>query len=223
MNVQTLRDLYRESMDDISTRIDEFPWEHRSHYANWLRQSYFFVRHSTRLLGFACAKASFEQNQLHLRMAKHVSEEFAHEKLAQKDLNDLGFDCTELAELSATKLFYRNQYYGIERFGAPYLLGYILYLEGLAVTKGPVILKKTEAQYPHVKHMFVRVHAEEDIDHINKAFHQIELLHDCDIELATESLVISHNLYKNILAQICEIKTPHKGITLTQTQPVLET
>lgn len=210
-----LKEQYNILMQELSTQIDAYNFTEPLAYANWLAQTYYFVRHSTRLLGLACGHANFTQGSMHLRMAKHVSEEFAHDRLAEKDLKELGISIQQFTELNETKIFYRNQYFGIEKLNSAYLLGYILFLEGFAVTKGPAILARVKKAIPNCSHTFVRVHAEEDVDHIEKAFAQINSLSESEIKFAAESLMMSALLYKQIL-HAADINRQTRKISYTE-------
>lgn len=178
------------------------PWGDLAFYKSWLAQSYYFVRHSTRLLAIASSQARFDQPQLHVRMAQHISEEAFHEKLAERDLSQLGFKISDIEEKAITKAFYRNQYYGIENSGSCYLLGYILFLEWMAVRSGPQVCERLSEGVDIKAQSFLRVHAEEDKDHVEKAIQQISGLRGADLEMALESFSVSSELYEKMLQEI---------------------
>lgn len=221
MNTTKIFNEYTKAINEIGQKIDHFPWDNKKAYAQWLAQCYFFVRHSTRLLGIASGVTPLGKDNLHLRMAKHISEEFAHDRLAIKDLEKLGFKISDFEELEETKIFYRNQYYGIQNFGPHYLMGYILFLEGLAVVKGPTIYKKVSEKFGKDSSVFVAVHAEEDIDHIDKAFEQVKDLSPNDEDLVLESLKTSTQIYKHMMYRLTQLagqQVPTAVTTPTQSQ-----
>ena len=56
---------------DVSAATDRFPWEERAAYADWLAQTYYYVRHTTRLIASAAARFPIDErgNSLHHRFA----------------------------------------------------------------------------------------------------------------------------------------------------------
>lgn len=198
---ESVKAKYHKHIATVHAQIAQLPWENKEFYATWLAQTYYFVRHSTRLLALASGHANFEQNRLHQRMAKHIGEENAHEKIAQADLKAMGFNVSQMAELPVTKIFYRNQYFGIERMNSAYLLGYILYLEGLALAAGSIINDAAQKAFGGNAANFIRVHVEEDPDHVEKALKQLEEMNAMELAAVDESLDITAELYVQILAQ----------------------
>lgn len=153
----------------------EFPWTDRRAYGDWLAQTYYYVRHSTRLL--ACASARFSQDALgdalHYRFASHISEEKRHEQLALHDLKRLGLSLEEFHERHSTRLFFEPQYYKIEHEAPSALFGYILPLEAIGPACGKEVCAQVAAAFGPKCDSFLRVHAEEDVDHIEKALQLI--------------------------------------------------
>lgn len=184
--------------------VDLFPWEVREKYVTWLGQSYFFVKHSTRLLALSAPNCAFSNNKTHKRMAKHIFEEIGHETLAANDLLSLGMTVTDIKESPLTKAFYRLQYYGIERMGASYLMGYILFLEGVASVLGPSMLARVVSAHGEKSATFLKLHAEEDIGHVESAFENLEIANDTEARGILESLEISTSLYLTLLKAISD-------------------
>lgn len=186
---------YEKTMLDISEIIKNYPWEDKNAYTQWLAQCYYFVRHSTRLLGLAAGVTPLGNDNLHMRMVKHISEEFAHDSLVLNDISALNCKIEDFEELDEIKLFYRNQYFGIQNFGPYYLMGYILFLEGLAVAHGPYIYKRILKKFGKPTTSFVCTHVEADPDHLEKAFKQVMNIPKESEHLVIESLKISVRNY----------------------------
>lgn len=189
----------------LNLALEHFPFEVKRAYADWLAQTFYYVRHSTRLL--AAAAARFPQDALgdalHLRFAKHMAEEKKHELLCVHDVKALGLSIAELPEHASTRMFYETQYFKVEHKHPTALLGYILPLEAIAVTGGPAHLARVKAAYPTTKcWSFVHVHAEEDPDHLEKAFQAIESLPPELHPAILENLLQSTDAYINMLAEI---------------------
>ncbi len=168
-------------------------------YAEWLAQTYFFVRHSTSLLGFALPY--LKHDQLKHRFEHHMGEEDRHDLLALKDLQKLGKDICDYQEMSQTQAFYQSQYYRITFEGGTSLLGYILFLEALAVGWG-------QQSYENIKNvhggavLFLKVHAEEDPHHVDEAMNAIMGLSPAEQDIICRNLRYSADIYQNMIDQL---------------------
>ena len=89
MEESELREQYKSSMRNIKDAMYSFPWESQKAYEYWLAQTFFFVKHSTRLLAMGSAFSGFEHEDIHRRMIDHLKEEQGHEYLAVNDLKVL--------------------------------------------------------------------------------------------------------------------------------------
>lgn len=175
------------------------PWEDPAFYSQWLAQTTYFVSHSSRLLALCAAHCPMEKQNFHLRFLAHAAEEKGHEKMAQKDLSQLGYSLHDLPELSSTQSFYQPQYYWIQYKSPLAFLGYIFCLELLAKEVGPFIYKKVLDSYGGKAQLFIRVHAEEDEDHVEKAVELLQLLNEEEQQYALANLQQSCQNYEQIL------------------------
>ncbi len=148
-------------------------WENKSFYAQYLSQTYYYTFHSCRLLALAAAHTGAHQSDYYKRSVAHIAEEAGHDNLALTDLKRIGGKIEDFPELPTTKAFWQPQYF-LTNQSSTALLGYILALEWLAVATYPTILPKTRSLYGDKCTNFIRVHAEDDPDHIDKCFEQIE-------------------------------------------------
>lgn len=179
---KSFSDVFANTIDSFSREMHDFPWENRQAYVGWLTQTYFFVRHSTRLLSLTAAKFDLEQEPSHQRYLTHISEEKSHEKLAIHDLKELGFDLKEGKELPSTSALYQTQYYWIERFGPNSFLGYIFALEGIADHQGAKVCERVIGAHGAKAARFVKVHANEDEEHLKKAFSLLDGLDEKSLD-----------------------------------------
>lgn len=193
-------------MSESSSLCDSFPWEDQEAYAWWLSQTYYYVCHSTRLLAASAARFSREENRFHLRFTQHMREEKSHEFLASSDLKELDLDINDFPELPLTAAFYQSQYFRINYENPFSLLGYILFLEALAVTKGGSIFERVSKVHGDRACRFWKVHAEEDPDHLEEAFRQIESAPIEAMDSIESSLDFTANIYHRILAEIMNSK-----------------
>lgn len=151
-------------------------WSDKNIYAQYLAQTYYYVNHSERLLALCVGLFSNDDRKLQRRFIAHLGEESAHDQLLLNDLKNLGFNIKDLEELPSTKSFWETQYYKVEHCDPAQLLGYIYFLEAFAAEVVPETTKKLEALYGRKCTTFLRLHAEEDPDHVEKALAFIESL-----------------------------------------------
>jgi len=193
-----------ESLTAVASDIDRYPWTDRDKYANWLAQTYWYVRHSTRLLCAAAARFGFDDagEALHLRFGAHVSEEKRHELLALHDLKGLGQTLEAYPERALTRAFYETQYAKIERDGPGALLGYILLLEGLAIERGTWMVEQITPVFGNGVVSFLKVHAGDDPEHVQKALKVLDLLPENEQLSAKQNLLHTTALYRAMLADL---------------------
>lgn len=196
-----MRDIFKAEIETVREVMLRLPWEDAHFYASYLTQTYYFVRHSTRLLAMASAYAKFDQDALHRRFGSHIAEEKGHDLIALADLKKLGFLELE-EELPATRNLYEGQYYKIQKLDSAALLGYILALEGVASSVCPLFIERIYQAYGKQCALFLKLHVEEDPDHVDKAFEQVEALPATLRQLVEENLVQSFRNYVSFLKNI---------------------
>jgi len=177
-----------EKLNVIGECFMRFPFERKEHYAWFLAQTYFYVRHSTRLLAMASSRFGFDQGEQHYGFAAHIAEETRHELLAVNDLKALGFSIHDFPELPETRSWYHSQYYYIQNVDPGALLGAVLALEGLSVHQGPSLFERICRSHGKNAASFLKVHATEDLHHIEGAFAGFDKLKPEQKRVALESL-----------------------------------
>src|ERR1700759_4809256 len=168
MEAKVLREL-QIHLDELDKAVRNTPWQDRFVYGAFLAQTYHYVCHSTRLLALAASRFRFADEKTHRRFVKHATEEMSHEVLAVRDLNNLGLSLDQFTEFPSTRAFYQTQYYMIEHVSPWAFWGYILMLEGLALTKGPWLYNEIKQHHGEKAASFVKVHAAEDVGHMAEA------------------------------------------------------
>lgn len=168
--------LLSDCVRELGVVVDGFPWEDRRAYTDWLAQTYHYVRHSTRLLAAAASRFALEErgNALHHRFAAHMGEEKKHELLAIHDLGQLDASIETFPERASTRMFYESQYYKIEHLGPMGVFGYILPLEAIGPACGKRIIERVTGVHGAKCVSFVRRHACEDPDHLQKAIRAVQ-------------------------------------------------
>lgn len=200
MSKQSIKEIIAHSCNEIVIQLQRSSWDNKLFYIQWLAQTTYFVRHSTRLLTLCAAHCDDKQMHLHHRFISHAAEEKGHEKLSLMDLHHLGVNIDDIQENNATMSLYQPQYYWIQFQGPTSFFGYIFCLEIIAKEAGPLLYPKIEETYgPKATH-FIRVHAEEDEDHVEKAFLILNDFAPSDIENILKNLRQSCDNYLNMLA-----------------------
>ncbi|KAF2991256.1 iron-containing redox enzyme family protein [Methylocystis sp. MJC1] len=199
-----MREALNVLLNNVKKEMSACPWENPYAYADFLAQTYYYVCHSTRLLGLAAGLCRVDRDLLHRRFVQHIGEEKLHERLALNDLRGLGLKLEDFPERSITKAFYEAQYYKIERLDPTALFGYILLLEGVAVSLCPEIYQRIARAHGKQCANFLRVHVEEDVDHLPKAFAQIEGLSASQKNDIMINMAQTADLYGKIIAQAAQ-------------------
>lgn len=190
---------YEKQLKETTDLVNSLPWENEEFYKDFLAQTYHFVCHSTRLLARSISHFGVDRDDLYQRFVSHLKEENYHEKLALKDLEFLGEDISKYPECSFTKSFWQAQFYLIDQSRGTSLLGYILYLEAIAVHSFNGIYKSLSENYSAKACRFVKVHVEEDPEHLEHAIDMIEGLNEREQEEIWKNFYQSAEIYHSML------------------------
>ena len=193
-----------QALKGIEHEINNVNWLNRDNYANFLAQSYYFVCHSVPLLCASSARFSENNNTLRNRFISHMSEEQNHQILALRDLKKMGLDISSFKESVATKMLYEPQYYKINYQNPIYLMGYIIFLEAAATKFGRSILNEIDKTDFATANSFLRVHADEDEEHVEKAIMLINSLPKEDQEAIWDVCLQTGMAYKNFLNELSD-------------------
>ncbi len=188
-------------INSISKNILTYPWDNLDFVQNFLAQTYYYVNHSEKLLCLSMARLS--EDKEFRRFKEHLIEESAHDRLAINDLKKFNSNINNHTEYATTKAFYQTQYYLIEHKHPLSLLGYILFLEELADQAGRSIHEKLEEYYSKTS-AFIKLHYEEDEDHVEEAKKLINTLPEEIKSIIYQNYDDSKKLYYSMLDQIVE-------------------
>lgn len=186
----------------VTQRYRSVNWKDKNVYGDYLAQTYYYVGYSTRLLALAAGNMRLEDNAYFKRYIKHITEESSHEKLAQRDLENLGCSLEEFSELSETRMFYESQFYKIEHVDPLSFMGYVLLLESLAVQECPAVTKTVSEVHGKKCASFVKLHGEEDPDHVDKAMAMLNELPQERLARVFQNLKQTADGFINILNAI---------------------
>lgn len=189
-------------VNSISMQLDQLHWTEVETYATWLAQTYFYVRHATRVLTYAASHCSFEQEKLHMKLIHGVSEEQGHEILALRDLMALGYKIRQFPEFSETTAYYQTLYHNIRTEGPLSLLGYFVALEGLAAVGMAKMSNTVLTTFGDSKTEFVRMHCIVDKNHFNEGLIYLESLGSAEIPIIEKNMNLSTSLYIGTLKAI---------------------
>jgi len=209
-----MKTLLQDSVKDLSHALEHFPWGTKRAYADWLAQTYYYVCHSTRLLAAAAARFPYDErgNALHHRFASHMAEEKKHELLAVHDIHVLGETLESLPEHPSTRMFYETQYFKIEHQSPLALFGYILPLEAIGPAQGPLMVESVTAAHGAKCASFVKLHAGEDVDHLEKALSMLESVDDVNKRHIEQNIRQTTYAYVTMLHDIRRrLDAPQKG------------
>lgn len=172
-------------------------------YANWLAQTYHFVSHSVRLMSLSAGRLPID-NPVGRRMLAHIGEEKGHHTVAIKDMEAMGKKITQYPPFGVTSAFYQSQYFKV-MFEHPYhLLGQILMLEAFSVEVGARMYETVKKAHGEKAALFVKIHAFEDVDHVEKAVKTIKSFPPENEAGATENFYQACEMYFNILRTVNE-------------------
>jgi len=192
-------ELFKKEINELGKILVEAPWHNEKFYTAWLAQTYYFVKESSRLLMLCGSRIPQENTQLHFRFIKHAAEEKGHEFLLLKDLKKLGHSVEEVLEFSSTAGFYQSQYFWIEHRNPLAFFGYVLVLEGLASVHGDRVHAQALKAFGSEATSFLKVHAEEDPDHTEKALKELESLSGESMRAVEENFRLALGAYAQIL------------------------
>jgi hypothetical protein len=199
-----LKTLLDRCVDELGVAIERFPWEERHAYSDWLAQTYYYVRHTTRLQATAAARFPMDErgNALHHRFAQHMGEEKKHELLAIHDMKQLEASIADFPEHASTRMFYEPQYYKFEHLGPTVSFGYILPLEALGPGWGKHIIERVVAVHGAKCTSFLRLHSDEDPEHLRTALEVVETLTGAERALIDDNMRQTTFGYCTMLSEI---------------------
>lgn len=191
-----------ECVSRMSQFCIEMDWKDKSLYADWLAQSYLYVRHATRVLASAAARCSMEQEPLHKKLLDGINEEKNHELLATRDLAHLKYNLKDFNEYPETSAYYQTLYYNIQADGPFALLGYFLPLEGLAAEGLNSVCDTIMSQYSEKGSSFMKVHCKLDLGHFEEGLNFLDTLSSDQLTIIERNMKLSTELYINMLRKI---------------------
>jgi pyrroloquinoline quinone (PQQ) biosynthesis protein C len=197
---EDLLKLYDQVQGKMAKAVDEFPWEDKSAYLMWLRQSFEYANNSTRIL--ALTAGHLKNNLFSTRFIQHAAEEKGHERLLVNDAKAFKVKIEDLKAYPEAKAFHQSLYYSILYDNPVAIFGWVIMLEGVACLKGADLYRRTVKAHGERAVAFLKVHSDEDIEHIKKALDSVANLEPEDRKVVMESMEMYADLYCNVLNRI---------------------
>jgi len=161
-----------------------------SHYASYLRETYFYTRDSPDTMGIAAKMIPYGMYKIHKKLLAHASSEISHDNLALEDMRAIGVDPESVINgkpLATTEALIAWQNYcatlNIESY-----MGYMYHLEKLPTEDGADYIEMLKGfGIPDNAFSFIEEHAEADVKHIKL------------LKLYVEAFVNSEEAYENFV------------------------
>ena len=199
---ELMKKTFAEVLDGAAETIEDFPWHDRKAYCHWLSQTYYLVRHTSRLLCLAAGQTLIDDDATHHAFIQHLKEELRHDLPLLKDLKALGHTPSEFEELPETQLLINNQYFWLNSGHAHALQGYALLLEGLSLHCIPHMKSELEkAGFGHAT-SFIKLHYESDETHYPEGLERASLLTASSHPEILANLKQSAFLYRSIYERV---------------------
>lgn len=177
---------FKKALKPLTEKITRYPWADKAFYAEYLAQTHYYTFHSCKMLAYAAALATKEQGAYYTRLISHLKEESGHDVIAAVDLKNMGSRLEDHPEDGVTRALYEPQYHKIVQSPTS-LLGYVLALEMTCVETFADVHRQVKAAHGEKCSSFVRVHAEDDPDHVEKAVQQLSALSAREQRLVLEN------------------------------------
>lgn len=202
MKVEQIQAKFEEVHARMRKETEHFPWHDREAYTSWLAQTLEYVTYGPRVLALTAGHFPLEQTALATRFIQHAAEERGHDKLLHNDAKALGVSLKSLSVLSEAEAFHKSVYFWIYHARPAVIMGWILFLEGLAIRSGPTAFEKVAKAHGAKAGTFLRVHTQEDPDHIEKAMEILKCFSAEELNDVAHGLELYADLYENVLSAI---------------------
>jgi pyrroloquinoline quinone (PQQ) biosynthesis protein C len=157
------------------------------------------------LAGACCC---LDRNDLHARFVDHSKEERGHEKVAIADIKSLGFSLEDFPKVYPSQAMFQVQYYWVQHVNPVSFFGYTYALEMLAVKFGAEVFGRVLKAHGEKSVKFLKLHSEDDVDHMATADKLISKLTPEETKFAMENMTLSSQLYRQMLIEGQKISLP---------------
>lgn len=179
-----------------------FPWSNQEAYIGWLVNTYEYALNSCKILAVTGGRFPRGKNNFSNRFIAHAAEEKGHEKLLENDVRNFGLRMEDLKPSVLGQAFHQSLYYWMYADNPVGMFGWVLALEGFAVRNVPAMYEICNKAFGPKGSSFLRVHADEDEDHLQKAFESIKSFTNEENALVAQTLQFYAGLYGSLLQKI---------------------
>lgn len=193
-----------QEISKLSHQFKTYPWENKEAYVDFISNMYYFLSQACRLLTSSASHCGLEYDHFHHRFVEHAHEEKNHEKLVLHDLKVLKAELQPV--FPSIKPLWQTQFYMIEHLSPLSLFGCILYLENMSLHPdvGPQVYERCLAKYGPKATTYLRVHVEEDANHVDSLFEFIGKLPAQEIPHVEDSLRVTSSIFKSFFSELYE-------------------
>jgi len=193
----------KKSYEAVHSVLDGFfksyPWEDKAVYSQWLSATFEYAVQSTRILALTAGFLPTDKTLHSNRFIAHAAEEKNHDKLLLADAKYLAFDLAGTSPSPEAEAFHKSLYFWIFNGRPMVIYGWILALEGFAVRHGGEVYSRCRKAHGDRACAFLKVHSEEDDDHLTKAFEAVAELPAKDVADVIHGLELYTKLYASML------------------------
>lgn len=204
MKKHTIEDVeksFEKAVAQMAKAVDEFPWTNEACYAQWLGQTYYTVRHTTRFLTLSAGLMTVEQEQFHQFYLHHLREETGHEMMAYRDFENLDWKIDDIPETIEAQLMIQSQYHFLHQ--TPFAhFGFFWCLEKLSCDRGQFITNTARKAHGPECISFITLHAAEDIGHVKTIRDKVGAIPESDFGDLIRNIEQTGYLYSRMLNEM---------------------
>lgn len=204
MKVEQVKKVFEEANRKVQATVEAFPWENQEAYLGWLAQTLEYVTYTTRILALTGAHFPLDKTSIASRFIQHATEEKGHDKLLHRDAAALGMDLSKIPVSPEAEAFHKSVYFWIYQGQPAVVMGWVIFLEGFAVRNGKKLHERAEAGHGKKAVSFLKVHTQEDPEHLEMAFKTLEAFSEKELEDVAHGIELYGKLYENVYKGICE-------------------
>lgn len=197
-----VKNKFEEIQNRMGPVAESFPWENKEAYVSWMAQTLEYATYATRILALTGGHFPLSQTALAARFFQHATEEKGHDKLLFNDAKALGVELAKVPTLPEAEAFHKSLYFWIYQGRPAVIMGWILLLEGFAIRRGAEIYSRAEKAYGKKPTSYLKVHTDEDPDHVEKAFGVLSHFSEQELKDVCHGLELYTSLYANIYSAI---------------------
>jgi heme oxygenase-like protein len=199
--IENVENTFETTVKKMAQAVDEFPWENEACYVQWLGQTYYMVRHTTRFLTLSAGLMKIAQESFHQFYLHHLREETNHEMMAYRDFENLDWSIEDIPETMEAQLMIQSQYHFLHQ--TPFAhFGFFWCLERLSCDRGQMITQRARKAHGPESISFITLHAAEDVGHVKTIRDKVSEIPASNFEDLIRNIEQTGYLYSKMLNEI---------------------